>query len=156
MFEASLPDRPRWEQQARGILQDTLETLRTFEIFAAFRIGMANPAELAWDPPTSAAWDEATHVARGLHGRAEQLLQQVSKSSVDASTWRQRRELAASTQALLELGDALLAYRTRIDHLAPAGDGSGAWDLLDTAWRRWEASASRLGFSRAEVIACAS
>jgi hypothetical protein len=151
-----LLDRERWEQEVRGILSDALETLRTFEVFAAFRVGRADPAQLAWDPPTTASWNEATHVARGLHGRAEQLFLQVSTSPVGAGTWRQRRELAEASQGLVELGNALAAYRSRVDFLGPGGDGSGAWDALDRAWAQWEVNAKRWGLGRAELIPCSS
>src|SRR5215207_1968002 len=100
----SLPERQRWNQEARGILSDALETLRTFEIYAAFRVGMADQAQLAWDPPTNAEWNEVTHVSRGLHGRAEQLFLQVSTSQVDPTFWRERRDLAEATNGFLELG----------------------------------------------------
>jgi hypothetical protein len=149
------PDRERWEHEARGILSDALETLGTFEIFAAYRVAGADQAQLAWDPPTTEEWNEATHVARGLHGRADQLFQQISSSPADASLWRQRRALAENAAGLLELGQALAAYRTRIDFLGPGGDGSGAWDVLDRAWAQWDANAARWGLSRAEPIACA-
>ena len=76
LLTAALPaDFAGWNQEARGILSDGLETLRAFDVFQAFRVSTAAQSsmrlgsELAWDPPTSAAWDEATHVARGLHGR---------------------------------------------------------------------------------------
>src|SRR6266704_4275910 len=59
-----------WNQEARGILSDGLETLRAFDVFQAFRVSTAAQSSMAWDPPTSAAWDEATHVTRGLYGRA--------------------------------------------------------------------------------------
>jgi hypothetical protein len=139
------------------MLGDALETLRTFEVFVAFRVGNATGAtQLGWDPPTASAWNEATHVARGLHGRAEQLFLQVSTSQVDPAYWRQRREFAEATNDLLELGQALAAYRTRVDFLAPGGDGTAAWDVLDSAWARFDAAANRWGFSRAEPVACAS
>jgi hypothetical protein len=137
------------------MLSDALTTLRTFEIFAAFRVAIADQTAFAWDPPTSAQWNEALHVARGLHGRAAQLAQQVSTSSIDASMWRQRRELAEASHGLVELGGALGAYLTRVDRLGPGGDGSSAWDVLDSAWAQWASNAARWGVSRAEPIACA-
>jgi len=155
-----LPQEPRWEQEAHGLLSDGRETLLTFEVFAAYRLsnadGSAAPAQLTWDPPTSAAWDEATHVVRGFRGRAEQLMQQLSTTAVDTNTWRARRELAEAVHGLLDLGDALVAYRMRIDLLSPGGDGSSARHLLDAAWSAWEANAQRWGVSRGELIGCAS
>src|SRR5437899_1863597 len=76
---ASTPELDAWTTEARGMLSDALQALRTFDVFAAYRVstaadsGMRLPAMLAADPPTSAAWDETTHVTRGLHGRADQL-----------------------------------------------------------------------------------
>src|SRR6266702_2575973 len=57
-----------WNQEARGILSDGLETLRAFDVFHAFRASVAaqSGTALAWDPPSSAAWNEASHVTRGL------------------------------------------------------------------------------------------
>ena len=136
------------------MLSDALGTLRTFEVFVAFRIGVANRDQPAWDPPTSAAWEEATHVAHGLHGRAEQMFQRITTAQVDAAFWRQRRELAEAANDLLDLGAALAAYRTRVDYLGVGDDGSGTWDLLDRAWQQWDTSAARWGLSRAEPIAC--
>src|SRR5215468_11274152 len=75
---ATTPELDNWQAGARGMLLDALQTLRTFDSFAAFRVsttgssGMRSPAELAWDPPPGAAWDDASHVAHGLHGRADQ------------------------------------------------------------------------------------
>jgi hypothetical protein len=156
--DGSPPERDAWEQEARGILSDALETLRTFEVFVAYRISAASAADqtmFAADPPSSTAWAEATHVVRGLHGRAEQLFQRVAGSPVDATFWRQRREFAESTQGLLDLGQSLVAYRARIDYLGPGGDGSGAWDVLDRAWALWETSAARWGVRRVESLSCA-
>jgi hypothetical protein len=150
----------RWESEARSILSDGQSTLRTFETFAAFRVASAerserrSEADLAWDPPTGVAWDEATHVARGLHGRSEQLLQSVSTALVDQSAWRLQRDLADATSGLLQLGSALNSFRDRIDRLGPGTDGTQAWDLLDRGWALWDASASRWGVSRAELIPC--
>src|SRR5260370_37185127 len=93
----------RWNQEAQGILSDGLQTLRTFDDFQAFRAS----AGLAWDPPTGAAWDEATHVARGLHGRAEQLFRGVTTATLEPTVWREQRALADATHNLLDLGDAL-------------------------------------------------
>jgi hypothetical protein len=153
-------DVERWRQEARGILSDGRETLQTFEVYAAFRVGIAERSErraatdLVWDPPSSAAWDEATHVARGLHGRAENLFNTVANAGFDSALWRQRRDLADATSGLLDLGDALRAYRDRVDGLPPGGDGTEAWDLIDRAWARWDAGASRWGMSHAESISC--
>jgi hypothetical protein len=63
-----------WRQGAQGMLSDALEALRKFDRLYAFRASTTMQAstpigcELAWDPPTSAAWDETTHVARGFPG----------------------------------------------------------------------------------------
>jgi hypothetical protein len=151
-----------WNREARAILSDGLETLQTFEIYAAFRVSNAEQSDrraatdLAWDPPSGVAWGEATHVARGLHGRAEQLFQRVSGAQVDPGVWRQQRDLATWTNDLLDLGDALDAFRTRVDRLAPGSDATQTWELLDRAWQRWDISAARWGVSRSEPIACAS
>src|SRR5207248_5260676 len=158
---ASIPELDAWSTEARGMLSDALQALRTYDDFAAYRIsgaaesGMRMPSMLAADPPTSAAWDEATHVTRGLRGRADQLLQGVTKTQIDANLWREQRTLADATNDILDLADALLAYRQRIDRLPP-GDASGALGLLDSAWAQWEAVATRFGLSRSEPIACSS
>lgn len=155
------PDVERWNQEALGILSDVLQTLRTFDTFQAFRVstasgsGMRQASELVWDPPTGAAWDEATHVTRGLRGRADQLFAAVTTASIDPSQWRDQRAAADATHDLLDLGDALSAYRDRIDNLPP-GDASGALGLLDKAWAQWDSTAAHWNFSRAEAIGCAS
>jgi hypothetical protein len=150
-----------WRASAIGMVTDGLNTLRTFEVFAAYRVsettssGLRQPSMLAWDPPTGAAWDNATHVSRGLHDRANQLFAAISTASVDGSLWRTQREMADATRDLLDLGDALQAYRDRLDGLPP-GDASGPLDLLDRAWTRWDAVSGRWGVSRGELIICAS
>jgi hypothetical protein len=155
------PDFDRWNQEARGILSDGLETLRTFDVFQAFRAsttpqsGMRLGAELVWDPPTSADWDEASHVTRGLHGRAEQLFQSVTTTRIDASLWREQRQLADATHDLLDLGDRLGAYRNRVDVLPP-GDASNALGLLDQAWSQWDTAAARWAIGRSESFSCVS
>src|SRR5438270_5885206 len=63
------PDLDSWKAEAHGMLHDSLQALRTFDVFAAYRIARGESslrlaAELAWDPPTSGAWDEATHVTK--------------------------------------------------------------------------------------------
>jgi hypothetical protein len=153
------PEFDRWNQEAQGILSDVRQTLRTFDSFQAFRASTASdsnarlPNELAWDPPTGAAWDEATHVTRGLHGRADQLFQAVTTASVDPGLWREQRQLADATRDLLDLGDVLGAYRDRLDVLPP-GDASSALGLLDRAWAQWDATAARWGISRSEPMPC--
>jgi len=142
----------RWNQEAQGILSDGLQTLRTFDDFQAFRVGNAS-AGLVWDPPTGAAWDEATHVSRGLHGRAEQLFRGVSTATLDPPVWREQRSLADATHNLLDLGDALGAYRDRVDTLPP-GDAAGGLELLEAAWSQWDAAAVGWSISRSEPIAC--
>jgi len=141
----------RWNQEAQGILSDGLQTLRTFDDFQAFRAGNAS-AGLAWDPPTGAAWDEATHVARGLHGRAEQLFRVVTTATLDQTVWREQRSLADATHNLLDLGDALGAYRDRVDTLPP-GDAAGGLELLEAAWSQWDTAAAGFTISRSEPIA---
>ncbi|MGI9145245.1 MAG: hypothetical protein ACR2IK_01635 [Chloroflexota bacterium] len=148
-----------WNQEALGILSDVLRTLRTFDDFQAFRVSSTSDSsvrlasELAWDAPSGPAWDEATHVTRGLHGRADLLFAAVTTAKIDPNQWRSRRALADATHDLLELGDALVAYRDRVDHLAP-GDASGALKLLNAAWAQWDTAAARWGISRAETISC--
>jgi len=150
-----------WSNEARNILQDALETLQTFETYAAFRLSLADQTDkrseydLAWDPPATVAWNEATHVARGLHGRAEKLFKSVTATQLDPGVWREQRDMSEWTHDLQDLGDELDAYRTRVDRLAPNSDGTAMWDLLDRAWARWDASAGHWGLSRAEQIACA-
>jgi hypothetical protein len=154
------PDFGGWNQEARGILSDGLETLRAFDVFQAFRVSTAAQSgarqanELAWDPPTSAAWDEATHVTRGLRGRAQQLFELVTTTRIDPSLWREQRKLADATHDLLDLGDALGAYRNRVDVLPP-GDADNALKLLDQAWAQWDSAAARWGIARAQPIDCA-
>jgi hypothetical protein len=148
-----------WRAEAQGMLSDALQTLRTFDIWAAYRVsitpgsGQRLPASLTWDPPTDAAWDMAMHVSRSLHGRAEQLFRAIIGASIESSLWREQRAMADSAHDAIGLGDALLAYYERIDRLPP-GDASGALDLLDRAWTQWETVAARWGLSRSEPIGC--
>jgi hypothetical protein len=139
------------------MLSDALQALRTFDVFHAFRVSTAASdtrvsAQLMWDAPTSAAWDEATHVARGVRGRAEQLFVAVTTARVDAELWRDQRAFADRTSDLLDLGAALNAYRDRLDRIG--GDGTGALEQLDQVWAQWDASAARWGLSRSESIGC--
>jgi hypothetical protein len=156
---ASTPQLDGWNAEARAMLQDALRTLRTFDDFAAFRVsttessGMRSAAELVWDPPPGAAWDDATHVARGLHGRADQLFQAITSAQLDQSVWREQRMLADLVADIRLVGDALASYRDPLDWLPP-GDASGALTLLDRAWAQWESTAGRLGLARAEAIGC--
>jgi hypothetical protein len=149
----------RWNQEARGILSDGQETLRTFDVLQAFRVSTAAESsmrlgsELAWDPPTSATWDEATHVTRGLHGRAGQLFLDVANARIDQALWREQRDFTDAAHDLVSLGSALEAYRNRVD-LLPPGDASNALGLLDAAWAQWDVAAARWGLSRAEPIPC--
>jgi hypothetical protein len=151
----------KWDQEARGMLSDGLETLRVFDAYQAFRVSTAAQSstplgsELVWDPPTSAAWDEATHVTRGLHGRAENLFQSVATTHIDPNLWREQRKLAEATHDLLQLADRLGACRNRIDVLPP-GDAASALGLLDRAWTHWDIVAARWGVGRAEAISCPS
>jgi len=155
----STPELDAWNAEAHGMLTDSLDALRTFDTFAAYRVSSAaesssrTAAALAWDPPTGAAWDEAIHVSRGLHGRADQLFQNVTTGHVDPSLWREQRALASATRDLFDLGDALVAYHDRIQ-VSPPGDASSALGLLDGAWSQWEVVAGRFGLSRGEPIAC--
>jgi hypothetical protein len=141
------------------MLLDGLQTLRTFDVFVAFRVsttassGMRSAAELSWDPPTGAAWDDATHVAHGLHGRADQLFQAITSAKLDPSVWREQRQIADLAADIRLVGDGLATYRDRLDGLPP-GDTSGALSLLDRAWAQWEATAGRVGMSRSEAITC--
>jgi hypothetical protein len=154
------PDADRWNQEALGILSDVLQTLRTFDSFQAFRVSTARAsdmrqgAELAWDPPTSAAWDEATHVTRGLRGRADQLLTAVATARIVPNQWRDQRAAADAMHDLLDLGESLSAYRDRIENLPP-GDASSALGLLDKAWSQWAAVAAHWNVSRSEAFGCA-
>jgi hypothetical protein len=156
----STPELDAWTSQAQAMLADGLQSLRIFEVFAAFRISTTpasdrrTASELVWDPPTGADWDEATHTARGLHSRAEQLFQAITTSQTDPNAWRQQRALADLAHDIGGLGDALARYRDRLDVLRP-GDGAGALGLLDDAWSAWEGVAGRLGSGRAELIGCA-
>jgi hypothetical protein len=142
------------------MVNDSLETLRTFEAFAAYRVASATQSDvrpastLAWDPPSGAAWDLATRVARGLHGRADQLVQAITAGQVDPNVWREQRALADQVHDLLDVGDALRAYRDRIDRIPP-GDAASELKLLDNAWLRWEAAAARFSAARSELIGCA-
>jgi len=148
-----------WQASARAMVADALDTLRTFEVFAAYRVAMTPTSNsrttsmLAWDPPSGTAWDAATHVSRGLHDRANQLFVAIAAASVDSAQWRLQRELADAAHDLINRGDALRAYRDGVDRL-PQGDALEALRLLDSAWAHWDAVAARFGISRGEPIAC--
>lgn len=156
------PEFTAWDQEIHGMLMDALATLRTYDTYQAFRVAgdsqssRRGAAELAWDPPSMAAWNEATHVTGGLRNRAEQVLNSISASSAraDSSLWRERRAFADNVHELLGLGERLAAYRARLDVLAP-GDASGALGLLDQVWAQWDTAAAPWGLARAESIACA-
>jgi hypothetical protein len=151
------PDLDTWNRELRGMLADALESLRTFDAFQAFRVGAAPESgvrlasELAWDPPTTSAWDSATHVARGLSGRAAQLFAAATTVQIDPSLWREQRAMAAAAHAAMDLGNALAAYRDRVDRL-PVGDGAGALPLLDAAWTHFDALADAWSAGRGEVL----
>jgi hypothetical protein len=153
------PDLDAWRGAAIAMLTDGLQTLRTFEVFSAYRVSITpnsdrrTASELVWDPPTGSDWDLATHVAHGLRGRSDQLFQAITTATVDASVWRDQRLLADVAHDVGGVGDALAAYRDRLDGLKP-GDAAGALSLLDDAWGRWEQTAARLGLGRAEPIGC--
>jgi hypothetical protein len=160
---AELPiDFDAWTAEARGILSDVLETLETFEAFTAFRLSRAEHSEqrsmfdLAWDPPTPAAWSEAIHVAAGLNGRSEQLFLNITNRQLSPTVWREQREAARAATSLRELGDALQQYQFAIQHLSAASDATPTWPLLDTAEERWQASANLWAVRRSELIACES
>jgi hypothetical protein len=155
------PEFDRWNEEARNILSDVLETLRTFDVFQAFRVTVVRessrrlPSELAWDPPTSTAWDEAIHVTSGLRGRAKQLFEAITTTRIDPNLWREQRALADATHDLLDLSDVLGAYRGRVEVMLP-GDASGALNLLEKAWTSWDGAAARWGIVRSERISCTS
>ena len=159
--DAEPPDMEVWTAEARAILSEGLEALRCFDAYAAYRFGNStdtaprSPADLPWDPPTSQSWTRATSAARELGGRAGGLLQAISGSVADSSTWRPRRAMAEAAEALVDFTDALAAYRARVDHLSPGGNGTGALDQLEAARQRWDAAAARWGVERAELIPCA-
>jgi hypothetical protein len=149
-----------WNAEATSILSDALGTLRTFEVYLAFRVssssgsGLRTPLALSWDPPTDTSWSNATHVARSLHGRADQLFQAVANATIDQNAWRAQRDTADHAQALIGLGDRLSTYRDALD-ARPPGDTAAIVDLLDQAWTQWSAIAANFGISRSEPVPCA-
>ncbi len=149
-----------WQREAREILSDALQTLRTFEGYLAFRANNVRtgnqdgPVELAWDPPTRMQWAEALHVSEGLRGRAQQLFLAIARSEVNPAAWREQRDWAQSAQELVDLGDALNAYRARLERIPADSRAMDTQDALDQVWARWESSASQWGASRVERIAC--
>jgi hypothetical protein len=150
------PEFDAWNREAIGMLSDALNALRTFDVFMAFRVTTAasnarTPHDLDWDPPTSADWNEATHVVQGLHARADQLFQAVHSARIDPSLWREQRALDENVHTLLDLGVVLAGYRERLDTLPP-GDASTVADLLDRAWAQWTDCAARWDLSRSEPI----
>jgi hypothetical protein len=155
------PDLDSWRTKALTMLADGLQTLRTFEVFAAYRVsitadsGRRSASELLWDPPTGADWDAATHLAHGLRGQADQLFQAITTTQQDPSVWREQRALADAVHDIGDVGDALGIYRDRLNGLRP-GDASGALPLLDDAWAKWQQTADRLGLGRAESVGCGS
>jgi hypothetical protein len=155
------PELGPFQQEAREILSDALQTLRGFEVFGAFRVSSAESSgrrgttDLSWDPPARGAWDEAIHVTQGLAARAEQLFNHITQAQVDRAAWREQRRMAERTSGLIELGQALAAYREAINGLSPASDGTQLWDMLDRLWERWNANAAEWGVDRAESVACA-
>jgi hypothetical protein len=156
---AALPEFERITQDARSIVLDALAALRTFDVFHAFRVSTApdSPtrlsAELSWDPPASAAWGEATRVARGLYARADLLFAAATTARIDPTRWRERRALDDAVHDLFDLGSALGAYNDRLAVVGP-GDASGARGLLDMAWARWDTAAARWALSRSEAQTC--
>jgi hypothetical protein len=154
------PELEAWRTEAAGLAQDGLQALREFEVFAAYRVSTTSgsnrrsASELVWDPPSGADWEAATHVSRSLRARADQLFQSITTAQVDTSIWREQRELADIAYGIGDVGDALAAYRDRVDWLPP-GDATAAMALLDNAWGKWELTAGRLRLGRAEPITCA-
>jgi hypothetical protein len=147
--------RAAWEQEAHAVLSDAIDTLRTFDILIAFRSsrGRDTGPELTWDPPPTSDWQEATHVTTGMRGRADRLLQAIGNASVDAAAWRERRDVAAAADDLLDLADALGTCRERVE---AGGDEGETIRLLDATWARWDQVASGWNVTRAEAIACSS
>jgi hypothetical protein len=148
-----------WTTEARTILSEALETLQVFDDFQAFRVSTAPSssmrlaAELAWDPPTGAAWNVATRIAGGLHGRADRLFHAISDARIDPTLWRERRKFADAAHDLVDLADALAAYRARVNTLPP-GDAAPVLGLLEDAWTQFDTCAARWGAGRAEPIIC--
>jgi hypothetical protein len=83
------------------------------------------------------------------------LFKSVTTTRIDPSLWREQRKTADATHDLMVLGEALAAYRDRIDMLPP-GDANNALRLLDQAWAQWDTTAARWGVGRAEAISCVS
>ncbi len=157
---ASISEVQAWDAEARAILEQALEPLRTFDTYAAYRIGhvpksaLRSPREIPWDPPSTPAWNQALAGLEPLHTRAAQLYEIVAASTPDESLWRERRALAAATRALSEMTDALLQYRDAIAKLDEDSDGGSALPHLGDAWHNWELSAGRWNVGRAEPIPC--
>jgi hypothetical protein len=150
------PEFDVWDREAAGMLSDALNALRTFDVFMAYRVttpasNARTPFDLDWDPPSSAAWNEATHVVQGLHARADQLFQAVRSARIDPSLWREQRALDENVHTLLDLGIILASYRERLDTLPP-GDAASVSSLLDRAWAQWTDCAARWDLTRAEPI----
>ena len=155
--EGNPPDEAHaWRDQAVALLTDGLAALRVCDVYAAYRASNGANASLplVWDPPTTAQWDFLQRQAGELARQADQLMQSVTNSAVDASYWRERRATAAAAHELLDLTAALRGYLDRANHFAPDGDGSGGSDLLQAAWRHWDASAAAWELDRAERISC--
>jgi len=155
---ARLPDQDTWEAEARAILLAALDTLRTLETFAAFRIsrsadtGQRTASELDWDPPTHAAWAGATALARSLPMRASQLEHTVATSAPEPRLWRERRAFAESAHGILDAVNAVAAYRAAVDGLGPDGPGTAVLGLLDRAWAMCRAEAATWGVETAEML----
>ncbi len=153
-----LPSQDVWAATARDILVDGLQALRAYDEYAAYRATL-DPAsslrsrwELPWSPPAVATWRATTERTYGLRARASGLEGKVAYSVEDPALWRERRSAAEGAALVVDFVDALVAYRARVDHLSPGGDGSGALPLLTTAWERWNAAAAAWDVTRAERL----
>jgi hypothetical protein len=158
---SSLPMAEAWNDEARAILGNALEVLRTFDTYAAYRISAAETSslqsswEFSWDPPSAAAWEAAAKDVQGLRERALHLHGGVVISAPDPALWRERRAFADATLLVVEMVDSLAGYRARVDRLPPYGDGSSALPVLQRAWELWSSAAGHWGVRNWEVMTCA-
>lgn len=152
----------RWRAEGRAILQEADPALRTFDVYAAYRLSTAAdsvsdaryPGEPAWYPPKKAALQDAMEIADRLQPRGVELHRLVTTSLLDDSVWRERRQLADITIVLADMTDALKAYRDAAGRIAPRTDGSEALPRLLRARARWTAAADGLGVVRYESMGC--
>jgi len=115
-----------WRIEAQGVLAEAGSIVSLWNQYADFRLGTAQP-------PTPTQWLEGTQRANDLLARATRFHETIANSPIASDTWRQRRDLAAESQRLVELCTAIVAYRTEADRLAPGGDGTRALGYLETA-----------------------